>query len=424
MPEFDSLWTLFQYYDPDESGHLSREEFAEALESCRALIMEVGGTQPAGLEDEWDRAGGHVSGYLSFRQFVTWTSTCLGLEFPMGIETANNDEVRPCRFTYRTGDGARCSCPAFSPSDADGLLCTCGHKTSMHRSDAAQGGLSKFLSKATTSFVEEGLVQVNDDQLLQRLQDMMSCAHKTTHNWTRDRGCVLHGVNGCAPACSFKNPKPVPKGYKLEAAYRNQNTDLLQQYTLLKTAIAEECGRAGSATKHETRAVATSSRTLGDDELDAGSNEWYLWHGTSAEKCMSICCTNFKLNLAGSGATWKDPGKTKGVPLYGYGIYLAEHVTKADEYSSPVSEDDAIVPEEVEGNVYTVLLCRVMGGRTNVVTTNEIEVDKLRNDVFDGPYHSVFGDRVTSLNKPFREIVVYDKDQVYPEFLLVYSRVF
>jgi hypothetical protein len=213
----------------------------------------------------------------------------------------------------------------------------------------------------------------------------------------------------------------------VEAAYKNQNTTLLQQYSLLKTAIAEECSRTDCATKHDLRTVATSSRKITDDELDTASNEWYLWHGSSAEKCESICLTNFKLAMAGSGATWKDPGKAKGVPLYGYGIYLAEYVTKADEYSSAMDDDDPICPDfpdEVEKDVFTVLLCRVMGGRTNVVTTNEIEVDKLRMDVFDGPYHSVFGDRVASLNKPFREIVVYDKDQCYPEYLVVYSRIF
>ena len=38
--------------------------------------------------------------------------------------------------------------------------------------------------------------------------------------------------------------------------------------------------------------------------------------------------SNFRLKLAGTGATWKD-GKEKGLPLYGYGAYFAECVTKA-----------------------------------------------------------------------------------------------
>merc|ERR1712137_693787 len=102
---------------------------------------------------------------------------------------------------------------------------------------------------------------------------------------------------------------------------------------------------------------------------------------------------------------WKEPGKGSGTPLYGYGIYLAEHITKADEYCEPIPEEEPILPPGSEGDAFCVLVCRVLGGRTRVVQTNEFEVDKLREDVLQGPYHSVFGDRVATLNKPYREVV-------------------
>ncbi|CAJ1366245.1 unnamed protein product, partial [Effrenium voratum] len=130
------------------------------------------------------------------------------------------------------------------------------------------------------------------------------------------------------------------------------------------------------------------------------------------------------LTLAGSGATWKDPGKALGTPLYGFGLYFAERITKADEYAHAIQEGDPLPVSSGAEDLYAVLLCRVLGGRSNLVTTNEIERDKLRKDVFDGPYHSVFGDRVSSLGKPYKEVVVYDKDQTFPEYLLVYSRVY
>lgn len=267
---------------------------------------------------------------------------------------------------------------------------------------------------------QEGLVEVSNPEVLAKLQDLLVAGHKTTHNWTRDRGCSLHGVNGCAAACSFKHKAAVPTGYTLVTAFRNQNVDLWQKYNLLKTAITEECSRP-SEVAMETKSVATSSATL-ESVIDASVNEWYLFHGSSAAKCKSICSSNFRLNLAGSGATWKDAGSEVGVPLYGYGIYFAEHVTKSDEYSEAIPADEGYLPAGGEQAFHTVLLCRVVGGRTNVVMTNEIEREKLKSDVFDGAYHSVYGDRVTTLNKPFREIVVYDKDQCYPEFLLVYTR--
>lgn len=203
----------------------------------------------------------------------------------------------------------------------------------------------------------------------------------------------------------------VPKGYTLVGAYRNQNRDLWQKYTLLKNAIARECTLDG-----EVPYTPIAGTVEPPFPLDAGCNEWHLFHGTSPEKCRTICATNFRLNMAGTGATWKDTGVSVGTPLYGFGVYFAEKITKADEYSAPIP------PGEVGEGCHCAVLCRVIGGRTNIVTTNEIEVDKLRRDVFDGPYHSVFGDRVSSLGKPFREVVVYDKDQCFPELLLVYTR--
>jgi hypothetical protein len=135
-------------------------------------------------------------------------------------------------------------------------------------------------------------------------------------------------------------------------------------------------------------------------------------------KAKSICERNFAVEMAGSGATWKESGKDKGVPLYGFGIYLAERSTKADEYAVAIPEGERYA------GMFTMIVCRVVGGRTNLVTSNAIDTEKLRTDVFDGPYHSVLGDRVTTLGKPYREIVVYDNHQVFPEFVLIYERAY
>lgn len=422
-PEFISLWQLFQYFDAEESGHLSRAEFADASVACGALMLER--PPPAStleLATAWQEAGGPAHDYLSFNQFATWTQEFLGLSYPLGLE-ASGDQARLCRFM--TSAGTRCTCMGFAPASQGSLICKCGHKTSLHRSEQAQGSFSLFSSHALNpqwAPDEEGLIQVANSDTLAELERMLRVCHKADHNWTRDRGCKLHGVNGpgCSLACASKHRARVPSGFKLLTAFRNQNRDLWQKYCVLKTAIAEECS-SPCGVSYEPRAVATSGIHL-DPKLDSSGNEWLLFHGTSMQNCMNICSSNFKVGLAGSGATWKDPGNALGTPLYGFGIYLAEHITKADEYSEQVPEDDAVLPEDDPRDFYTVLVCRVLGGRSNVVTTNEIEVAKLKADVFDGPFHSVFGDRVTSLGKPYREIVVYDKDQCYPDFLLVYSR--
>merc|ERR1711957_603644 len=99
-------------------------------------------------------------------------------------------------------------------------------------------------------------------------------------------------------------------------------------------------------------------------------NEWHLFHGTNIGASRGISNTNFRLSLSGSGATWKEPGADKGSPLYGYGIYMAECVTKSDEYA------DVIPEEEEDGGLHPMLVCRVLGGRRNVVLTNEIQKEK------------------------------------------------
>lgn len=420
-PEFESLWQLFRFHDPDESGHLSKEEFLMLLTQCGHLVSGVGD-----IPQVWrDVSGDH--GYVSFRMFSAWAQDHLELDLPLGLESSDASS-RPCRFRVG-GEGARCGCQEFQPSgDASGVaqLCVCGHKISMHRSDLAMRTMTAFLEDvAPAHWVDgaEGLVQVADPAVLSRLQELLDRTHKSSDNWTRDRGCSLHGVNGCSASCASKNRVPVPRKYRLHAAFRNQNQDLWQKYSLVKTAITEECHGPSKGKTVMLPVEASSIEALEGEALDASINEWYLFHGSRPEALSKILSSNFRLTLAGSGATWKDPGKACGVPLYGYGLYFAERITKADEYAHPIQEGDPLpVDPGHESTFYAVLVCRVLGGRSNLVTTNEIEREKLRKDVFDEPFHSVFGDRVSSLGKPYKEVVVYDKDQTFPEYLLIYSR--
>jgi len=132
------------------------------------------------------------------------------------------------------------------------------------------------------------------------------------------------------------------------------------------------------------------------------ANEVLLFHGTSSIAASSIADSNFRVNLAGSNA---------GI-LYGRGIYLAENASKSDEYCT----------SDAEG-VRTMLLCRAVLG--NVFYTEAVEPDPrdceakcLREN-----FNSVLGDR-RKTRGTFREFVVFDADQVYPNFLIKYRRVF
>jgi len=259
-----------------------------------------------------------------------------------------------------------------------------------------------------------------DAAAIARFQQLFDRTHKASENWTRDRGCALHGASCHAsdPMCAFRNKCEVPSGYRVVGVTRNMNRDLWGYYALNRGAITKECESALGQPFKAISSVETSDVIL-EDTLSADScNEWLLFHGTSPSKCESICRNNFRISLAGSGATWKDNGSYKGTPLYGHGVYFADRITKADEYSDMVEAGRRFA------GCHTVLVCRVLGGRVQYCDTNEIDPVSLQKQVISGPFHSVFGDRVSKLKKPFREVVVYDATQCYPEYLVYYRRLY
>lgn len=408
-PQFETLWQLFSYVDQDESGHLAFEAFTQALR------LRLKSPDEGLLHNCWCDAGGEAHGTVNFARFAAWAEA-FPLNLPVGLNGAGAN--RPCNFEVMNNDGSsfRCACADYCGA-AGSVLCECGHKLSLHRSTAALCMFSEFADEVPWD--SDGLALVDDWEVLKTLQHMLHTTHKESDNWTRDRGCKLHGVNGpgCSLKCAFQNRVAVPTGYVLRKVYRNQNKQLWSKYCLAKSTISEECKREPCAQSRLIGAELCEVGSCGLGSIDSVCNEWRLYHGTSLNAGKDICAVNFRPALAGTGATWKDDGEAKGVPLYGFGIYFAERITKADEYAKPVFD------AELGAEVYAMLVVRIVGGRTNVVTSNDINPDNLREAIFDGPYHSVIGDRMSTLKKPYREAVIYDRDQCFPEFLMLYERV-
>jgi len=324
------------------------------------------------------------------------------------------------------GDGTACPCVDFqADARSDGRQCTCGHARVLHRTDIAQQTLAVQLLSSRPHHWQPGavgLVPMTDPALLSQFQFLLDATHLETPNWTRDRGCALHGVNKCAASCAFANQAPVPRGYRLAAAWRNQNPALWARYSLMRAVILQDCARGGAATACHVESSMPAFEGLDGTSLVRSANEWRLFHGTSESACRAICGRNFNLALAGTGATWKSAGAESGLPLYGRGVYLSERITKADEYSKP-GEAAGLPVSSRPTQVFSVLLCRAVGGCPRVCVESDVDAEALRSQVFDGPYHSVLGDRVSKLGKPYREIIIYDRDQLYPEFLLAYTRI-
>ncbi|CAE7036061.1 tank-1 [Symbiodinium sp. CCMP2456] len=144
--------------------------------------------------------------------------------------------------------------------------------------------------------------------------------------------------------------------------------------------------------------VQTSDRiNLLDDEI----NERYLFHGTNPESAQSIARDLFKMDRAGSCAG----------SMFGRGIYLAENASKSDEYAKEGAG--------VYLGLCAMLLCRCAMGE--VVTVSQ--PGDVQETVRAGGYDSVCGDRLAAAGT-FREMVFFNEEAVYAEFIVIYTRVF
>ncbi|CAE8673142.1 unnamed protein product [Polarella glacialis] len=137
-------------------------------------------------------------------------------------------------------------------------------------------------------------------------------------------------------------------------------------------------------------------------QSDLDANDAWLFHGTNDEAAGQIIRGDFRIDKAGSNAG----------TLFGKGIYLAESCSKSDEYSG----------EDEEG-LRCMLLCRATLGNVYYCDEPTPDPNMLVRSCVSGNYHSDLGDR-EKLHNTFREFVVYDDDQVYPEYLFYYRRVY
>ena len=169
---------------------------------------------------------------------------------------------------------------------------------------------------------------------------------------------------------------------------------------------------AGIAVGTKSR-PATDQAIIGLPALDPETKEAWLFHGTTETAAKSIAESDFYLAKAGSNVG----------TLYGKGIYLAEHVTKSDEYAGerPKPRPQGKLPQLV--HEAHMLVCRTTLGHAYYTDEAYPNPDKLTEACKNGGYSCVIGDRIKHRGT-FREFVVFDDDLVYPEFIVTYRREF
>jgi hypothetical protein len=166
--------------------------------------------------------------------------------------------------------------------------------------------------------------------------------------------------------------------------------------------------------------------------IDSESNEFWLWHGTSAS--INITHPDGSVQrqetwevLARHGFDERVGGDSNG-GLYGKGIYLADAASKANQYATaPI----ATPPMNAAGH-HCMLSCRVtMGDPYRTPGSLQGQRRPPNNPATPGlPYDSVFAQEGVTDNGQgggagsqfHNEYVVFSKAQVYPEYVIWYTK--
>jgi hypothetical protein len=195
----------------------------------------------------------------------------------------------------------------------------------------------------------------------------------------------------------------VPDRLLITRGHRCQNVQNWLEYSRRRWQIREELkadkGLMRSIDNLKTPGIFPNEEQY---QLDSAAHEEFLFHGTNDAAAEGITKGDFLVNLAGINAG----------TLYGRGVYLAESVSKSDEYT-----------QENRQSERCILVCRATLGYVNYTDQVSPNVDALVNSCVDGPYHCVLGDR-EKCRGTYREIMVYDGAQVYPEYVIWYKRVY
>eukprot|EP00929_Paragymnodinium_shiwhaense_P093969 TRINITY_DN5431_c0_g1_i1.p1 TRINITY_DN5431_c0_g1~~TRINITY_DN5431_c0_g1_i1.p1 ORF type:complete len:913 (+),score=123.02 TRINITY_DN5431_c0_g1_i1:150-2888(+) len=183
-----------------------------------------------------------------------------------------------------------------------------------------------------------------------------------------------------------------------------RNPEKYLHYCMRREVVAAEMPGAQSRSDWDVKTVQAASLLPEVQPADMRVNEHYLWHGTGPNEAKSIAVSGFDLGHAGSGRG----------SLFGRGLYFAESCLKADEY----------VKADQLGR-YPLILCRTTLGRVHYCDVEDPwelrEALRASCRTGSGSYHSVIGDR-EKVRQTFREFVVFDSSQVYPEFIVWYVR--
>lgn len=192
----------------------------------------------------------------------------------------------------------------------------------------------------------------------------------------------------------------MPQSLRLLKLQRVEDSKLWIRYQAAKERVRRKRGGQCTPLRRLSRGGDVKTTAI-DNRIDPNLNEFYLWHGSTPEGVHGISEDGFKINLAGSHAG----------TMFGPGAYLAECCSKSDEYAHE--------GEGIYKDIYGLILCRAVCGEMYYTE----QAGQFTSVIESGQYDSVLGDREAARGT-YREFVLFDKDLIYPEFVVLYTRTY
>lgn len=219
-----------------------------------------------------------------------------------------------------------------------------------------------------------------------------------------------------------------PTSFNIEKIVRIQNLELWSRLQFARNLIAKNnshCIKELESSKYITK------YPIKTPLLDESSNEYYLFHGTKWDVINKIKKRGFDERV----------GSVNG--MFGAGIYFAEISSKSNQYiPCPQCLGGAIFSPNPVCNCkemkesFGMIVCRVLLGDVHI--SIEYEESKYKGekdnpirrpppkqsnglDLFDSILAESKINGGTKLNH--REFIVYDRLQVYPEYIIYFNRV-
>ncbi|CAL1537117.1 unnamed protein product, partial [Lymnaea stagnalis] len=192
---------------------------------------------------------------------------------------------------------------------------------------------------------------------------------------------------------------------------RVENPSLFKAYSARRIMMFERKSAEQSVCTPVGRLSGSSGNVLTTERLEDFMrrelyhevNEHYLFHGTDPESIDPVISSGLDPRVSSPNCMW------------GSGVYAAESSTKSDQYTGKLLNQIQPIHKDCK-----MLLMRVLLGDVYVCKDGHPSGKTICHCPNQKLYDSIMADGKWL----FREFVVYDKSQCYPEYVITYERTY